>query len=405
MKRATWLAWATWALTIALTTAGLVLLLLARETPIPDRFGFPGYPAILAISFGTVGAIVAASHPRNRIGWILCAAGLISGAQVLVEEYGVFAALTRPGALPAPELMGWISSWIWVPSLLPLLLLFLVFPDGQLLSRRWGLVGRIGLAGTVVGSAGFALLPGPLLNQGYLGPNPFGLESAGVVLTVATAVGGGMQFVSMALAALSLVLRLRRSSGVQRQQLKWFAYAGSFAAAAFFGTFASLAYDANQVQGYRTLTVVSVVAVAAVASLPLAVGVAILRYRLYDIDVLINRTLVYGALSAIVVGTYAGSVILFQALLRPVTSGSELAVAGSTLVVVGLFQPIRQRIQTAVDHRFYRSRYDAALTLDAFAARMRDQVDIDAVRREVLDVVGTSLSPTHASVWLRGAKG
>jgi len=187
-----------------------------------------------------------------------------------------------------------------------------------------------------------------------------------------------------------LVVRFRRAHGVERQQLKWVASSGMFCALAFGVMVASGTPKASQV-----------LMVAAFTSMPIAIGIAITRYRLYDIDVLINRALVYGSTTASIALAFFAGIVVLQALLRPLTSGSEVAVAVSTLISVALFQPLRQRVQDAVDGRFYRSRYDAARTLDTFSIRLRDQVALDAVRGDLLEAVRETVQPAHAALWLR----
>jgi hypothetical protein len=235
----------------------------------------------------------------------------------------------------------------------------------------------------------------------------FGADAADLLYGLGRSTSGLSSLALFVLGAISMVVRFRRAGGIERQQMKWFAYAGAVLALVFVGT--AIAYfsplraldpsaqiPATMFGGIPT--------VLALVALPVGAAVAILRYRLYDIDVLINRTLVYGATTAAIAIAFFAGIVLLQAILRPLTSGSEAAVAVSTLASVALFQPLRARIQATVDRRFYRSRYDAARTLDAFAEQLRDEVDLEAVRVHLLGAVGQTMSPVHASVWLREAR-
>jgi hypothetical protein len=272
-----------------------------------------------------------------------------------------------------------------VAGILPFVLL--LFPDGRLLSPHWRLVGWAAILSAVVTSAVMAFKPGPLQEAAYL-DNPFAVLPPSAVGALA-AIGIASILPVMGGASWSLVLRFRRAAGVEREQIKWLAFSAVPLVGAGFAS-AILPDKLGQV-----LFVFLLLAV------PVAVGIAILRYRLYDIDVLINRALVYGATTAGIAVAFFGGIVLLQALLRPITSGSELAVAASTLASLALFQPLRRRVQNAVDRRFYRSRYDATRTLDEFGVRLRDEVDLDAVRGELVDAAARTVQPAHASVWLR----
>jgi hypothetical protein len=364
------------AITCVTLVAWLVVVLSGTAPSRPAKLGLFTTGPIAAFAF--VGVIVSIHRPRNAIGWIFGVAGAAGAYSLLAASLRGGQAVPTDGISP-DAVMDTVAFIVAVG--LPLTFGLLLFPNGRLPSPRWRPVALLDALVFVW------FISSSLAKQiGRLDPEWELAGSAAVFIPVLATVG-------------SLVARFRHSDPVQREQLKWVATACGLAVTVLALTAASSRIDPAIPGNAVPLLSLSF------ALFPLAAGVAILRYRLYDIDVLINRTLVYGTLSAIVVGAYGASVILLQALLRPVTSGSELAVAGSTLVVVALFQPIRQRIQAAVDHRFYRSRYDAARTLDAFTTRMRDQVDIDAVRNDVLDVVGTTVRPAHASVWLRETSG
>jgi hypothetical protein len=367
----------------------VVWLALSWGAPLPDSWGFRGDVIIHAVGFTAVGAVVALRRPANAIGWLLLGAGFISAVGAFALQYGVYAIVGRAAPLPGGLFGAWLGSWTWVlfiTGIVPFVLLR--FPDGRLLSARWGSVGWTAVLATLTTAAVMAFNPGPLQLAAYAN-NPFTPLPTSLV-TPLSAIGIALAFPVMGGSCWSLVLRFRRSTGIEREQIKWLAFSAVPLAVAGIAS-AVLPDKLGQVLFVFLLL-----------SLPIAVGVAVLRYRLYDINVLINRTLVYGTLSAALIATYVAIVILVGAVFRPFTSGSELSVAVSTLATLALVQPLRRRIQNAVNRRFYRSRYDAVRTLDAFSARLRDEVDLDAVRADLIDAVHHTVQPAHASVWLRG---
>ena len=386
-------------LLLAAITAALmaVAVLLSLDAPPADTvFGVPVYSAFSAIASAAVGALLLWRSPTHVVGWVLVGGALASATEKAADQYGSLATLRQPD-LPGGDWAVWLGSWIWfVAIVLYAVVLPIVFPTGRPPTARWciglaaGGVALLGLIGTV------ALRTGPL--EGAPGvQNPVGVlspEQAALVQAIALP----LLVVSIGTAIAAMVVRYRRSSGVERQQLKWLAYALAMLGLSF-------VVSAVLRQVGRGFDVSAIGILLAATLVPIAAGVAILRYRLYDIDVLINRTLVYVATSAGLLATYVVSVLALGSALRPLTGSGELAVAGSTLFVVALFQPLRRRVQDAVDRRFYRSRYDAARTLDAFGARLRDEVDLDAVRADLLDVVRDTVRPAHASIWLRERAG
>jgi hypothetical protein len=356
----------------------------------------PGFYLALVVAFTAfmvVGAVIVAHRPGNALGWIFSAIGLLSSAGVLTMEYAEYAYLTRPGSLPGAALAAWFSWW-WLP-ILGLIFVFtlLLFPTGRLPSPRWrpvAVAGALAVAAvTVLGAVQPTL---KLQNEEVYLPNPVGL--AGAPDPEDGAVGAvllGVLAACMVASVVSVVLRFRRSSGVERQQLKWFTYAAALMLVANVVTFTVLP------EGLASDVLFGL----SIAFVPIAAGVAILRHRLYDIDRLINRTLVYAALTAVLGTVYAGAVLVLGLLGG---AGGELpswAVAGATLAVAALFQPARRRIQAVVDRRFNRRRYDAAKTVEAFSARLRDQVDLDTLSAELLAGVEQTLEPTTVSLWLR----
>jgi hypothetical protein len=345
-------------------------------------------------AFMAVGALIVAHRPGNAVGWIFSAIGLLTATGWLATEYTARANLGRPDALPGGVLAAWYTSWYWYPTL-GLLLVFtlLLFPTGRLLSARWRPVAVVAAAATVGITALWALKPTLRDEENYIVRNPIGL--AWVQDPDQTAVGAvlyGLLLVCMVAAGLSLVLRFRRSHGPERQQLKWFTYAGTLLILSLLAS-DYLLPDSSLVE---------VLAGLIIALVPVAAGIAILQHRLYDIDRLINRTLVYGLLTALLGGVYVGTVLVLGQLFGGVAGNPpSWAVAGATLAVAALFQPARRRIQQAVDRRFNRRRYDAAKTVEAFSARLRDEIELDTLSAELLAVVDQAVQPAKASLWIR----
>lgn len=391
-----WLAWSLFGLFVALAVATPVLVAI-RDGNESDAL------VAIGIGFALVGALVASRQPANAVGWLLLVAAVALGLDTFLTVYSSRA--SSPGA----EWAGWFNSWLlFVWLYLPALFLALVFPAGRLLSRRWRIVVGLGVgavAGNVVGSA-FA--PGVLdIPADRPIRNPLGLGgSVGSALSWLSGAGELLAACTLVLGGLSVVLRLRRSRGRERQQVTWFAYVCVLALVPFVVLALVSLVGGDDLPPW--LTAVTLVAwwslvFLLLVGLPTAIGFAILRHQLYDINVVINRTLVYGALTLMLGTSYLGSVLLLQLVLNPLTQGSDLAVAMSTLMVAALFRPARRRIQALVDRRFFRHRYDAARTLEAFGSRLRDQLDIDALGNDLQVVVRETMQPDHVSLWLRAA--
>ena len=390
---------------LVLTVLGL-LLLVVSQSPVgaPVYAGAPVFDywlvnSVIAVSFSAVGAVIAPHFPaQNPIGWIFCAIGLLAGMRLFVAEYAIVTLLAEPGSvpsiLPGGEALAWVSSWLWVPHIGLFLFLALLFPDGRPPSSRWRpfawLVGVV----IVVGAVAVALWPETAAG--------FDLTNYPIGIEVATDAVNPVEIIlyTLALVAMSsLVVRLRRSEGVERQQVKWFAYAVVVLAIS-----AILAYVVSETFGLRWLGwASSVLVMVGVVGLPVAVGIAILRYHLYNIDLIINRTLVYGSLTAVLAGFYFGSIVLLQLLFRAFLTdqGSQLVVVASTLAIAALFNPLRRRTQGFIDRRFYRRKYDAVKTLEAFSAKLRDETDLDALSEDLVGVVRETMQPAHVSLWLR----
>jgi hypothetical protein len=354
-------------------------------------------------SFALVGALLVIRRPANAVGWIMASTGLMVPVFNAGSAYATYVMATR-GRPDALAVFGaWAGNWYWFVMLsLALIYLPMLFPDGRLISRRWLPFAAIG----GIGASGVALL-GALADKLVVShdptfkiDNPIGIEGLAspgnlpvfVVFEVLFAVGVGG-------AAASVIVRLRRSRGVERRQLEWFAYV----TALFFGG-AMLTGVVSDLSGVEWLGSTSfVLSIVGLSCLPIAVGIAVLKYRLYDIDIIINRTLVYGSLTLMLLLVYLGGITTTQALFRTLTGQQQqpqLAVVVSTLAIAALFNPLRRRIQSFIDRRFFRSKYDARKTLEAFSARLREETDLEALDAELVSVVRETIQPEHVSLWL-----
>jgi MFS family permease len=379
---------------LALVLAGLAGLLFATAVGLyAAGDGFESsrlFSLVFLVVFSVLGFLVASRHPGNAIGWIFCGCAVLSGLSTLADAYANYW-LDGHGAAGLGRAAAAYETAAWPALLIPVTFLLLLFPTGRLLSPRWRWVGwcaGLGIAGAFATSI---TAPGRL--EDYPGvENPLGVE--GWVPEAAMGLAALMLLIAVVGSPASLVLRLRRSAGLERQQVKWLMWAGAVAGVTFLvGSTAGYEYAGPGASNAAILT--------GMLMLPLATGIAILRYRLFDIDVVINRTLVYTALTVTLAAAYLASVLLLQLVLGALTSDSGIAVAGSTLAVAALFRPARARIQAAVDRRFYRRRYDAQRTLESFSARLRDQVELGALNSELRAVVSETLQPAHVSLWLR----
>jgi hypothetical protein len=384
------------ALSVALLGIGFVLSL-ATSSLVPNLSSGETEDAnvvtilITLLPFSVVGAIIASRHPRNAIGWLFCGVGVTVGFNSFAGDYADYWLASGFGTVGLGETAAWASSWLW--SLLvfvPLSLLLLLFPDGRLPSPRWRPVAWGVVLGSAGGVLGNALKPGPLLDFPQIA-NPFGVDSP-VVWLVGVA-GSIVAAGSMVASAVSLIVRLRRVGREQRQQIKWLAYGGAIMVGGVCGGVLVIPWNVPV-----SIVIMSV----SLLGLPVFTGIAIVRYHLYDIDILINRTLVYATLTATLTLVYFGGVAGLQELLSPVMGeGNRLAVVASTLLIAALFNPLRRRIQTFIDRRFYRKKYDARKTLEGFSARLRDETDLKALNDELVNVVRETMQPAYVSLWLR----
>jgi hypothetical protein len=415
-RAGSWLAWSLAGLSLAMFVISVVLYLLLRSAPVPSNLSagrtvIDALTSVPVLAFPLVGALIASRRPHNPIGWICLADGFLWMFLSVIDYYGVYG-LARPGSVPFPVVIYALAQWLWVPTVgLLAIYLLLLFPDGRLPSRRWRPLAWLSGAVIVLVSVAQGLIPGPLPDFGGV-RNPFGLEGQPWMEDVANAIL--VPFLLCILASVvSLIMRYRRSGGEVRQQIKWIAFAGSFLGLMFVSAMVSsliLLYFAPETwEGTADtppfwLMLLFYMMLLSFGGVPIAVGVAVLKYRLYNIDLLINRTLVYGALSALLALIYFGGVAITQAIFRALTGQEQqpqLAIVVSTLVIAALFNPLRGRIQSFIDRRFYRRKYDARKTLEAFSAKLRDETDLEALNDELVSVVRETMQPKHVSLWLR----
>jgi hypothetical protein len=404
-RRAPRIAWSIAVVAAALDLLCIPLIVVNRDAPVFSYIASPlGQIALSFVATGIalLGGAVAARHPGNAIGWTVLVTASCFALGRLAAHYGIYGMFTAPGALPAGGFAIWIGYELVLMSALAAVFIFLLFPNGRPASPRWTpIVWAAGLC-AVVFVVSSALRPGSLDSPWGPFENPYGLGGdAGIAISGLQQISGAGALIFAMLGAVALVVRLRAARGVERQQLKFVVYPWALLSISLpfmYAWFSTPLFG----KGLGFLDVaITVVVLILFAVLPAAAGFAILRYRLYDIDLLINRTVVYGATSAAIAVTFWFGIVALQPLLSRLTPGNEIAVAGSTLVSFALFQPIRRRVQDAVDRRFARSRYDAARTLDAFADRLRDEVDLDELRSDLIAAVRQTMAPAHASLWLR----
>jgi hypothetical protein len=409
-RASSWLAGSLAGLSLVLCGAGIVLYLATLSVRPPSSWGTGGLSAVLYVylpflAFPLVGALIASRRPENPIGWLCLAIGIFWMLAIMSGAYATYGLrVASPGSVPFPAAIGLLGETL-APATGGLIgtYLILLFPDGRPPSRRWRTVAWLSGAVIVLMSVGSVLTPGKLEDLGGV-RNPFGLEQYPWVGDVSQNVILLLPLCILASVA-SLVLRFLRSSGEERAQIKWLAFAASilglgfssFVIPSFFTVEAPTARAdplwENLIEDAVTLSF---------AGVPVAVGIAVLRYRLYDIDLLINRALVYGSLTATLAVVYVGSVVGLQSVFRGLAGQeSTLAVVASTLAIAAFFGPLRRRVQALVDRRFYRRKYDAAKTLAAFNARLRDETDLEALSADLVGVASATMQPEHVSLWLR----
>jgi hypothetical protein len=392
------LAWSVCALSLVLTALGFLLLSLNLSHPNVPVYDYWHQSTATGVVFSTLGALVASRRPGHPVGWLFCAIGFLAGADLFGAQYATYALLAQPGALPAGEAAAWIRSWFGVVGGGLGVFLLLLFPDGRLPSARWRYLAWFNAALIFLGVLWVAFAPGPLDGLGPI-RNPLGIDSLEI-----TSAGSAFDvfevpwFVIVVAATISVFVRLHGAGLEERQQIKWFAYAAVVLTSTILLrvlTF-SLPIPASVNSTVEVLIALSLVSVAA------ATAIAILKYRLFEIDLLINRTLVYGSLTAMLVALYFGGIVVLQSVfVALIGERSTLAVVASTLLIAALFTPLRRRIQSFIDRRFYRRKYDARKTLEAFSATLRDETDLEALREDLVGVVRETMQPAHVSLWLR----
>jgi hypothetical protein len=340
-----------------------------------------------------VGCLIVARSPGHPLGWGLAAVGLLAVTGELAVEYAWRSYVDKFTSLPGAIAAAWYANWFWFPTFfLAVWFPLLFFPTGHLLSARWRPVAWVGGAGIVALTLLGALDPSFDVPRNRSLPNPIGIAGLPEIENSLTgAVLLSLLLFSIIAALIQLVFRFRQSHGEERQQLKWFTYAGAVMVLSFIA------------QEFTPLALPDFMFGILIGLIPVSVGIAIFKYRLYDIDLIINRTLVYGVLTAVLAIVYLGGVVGVGALVRGMTGQerSTLVVAASTLAVAGLFRPVRTRIQAFIDRRFYRSRYDAQQTIADFSDKMREQIDLDSLISEIAAVVRDTVQPTHVSLWLK----
>jgi hypothetical protein len=376
-----WLAWALCALSLALTALDFLLIAMNVSLNTPVYVFWPELTS-LAVGYSVIGAIIGSRLPNHPIGWICCAIGLIAAVDHFAGEYAVYALLAQPHTLPGGKAMLWLQGWFWMLFIGLIVFLLLLFPTGRLPSRRWRPFAWVSVA----------MISGGVIWSSIISPD-VGFNAPPSPVQLSVLLLGGV-------AAASLVVGRRGARGVERQQIKWLLYVGPlfFIAA---GLHVGFYYFWLTERSWGLWASYLLVAVGGLSG-PMAIGIAILRYRLYEIDLIINRTLVYGSLTAILVALYFVGIVVLQRVFVLLTGQkSTLAVVASTLVIAALFNPLRRRIQAFIDRRFYRRKYDARKTLEAFSAQLRDETDLEALSDDLLGVVRETMQPAHVSSWLR----
>ena len=414
-RAASWLAWSLAALSVAMFVAGAILTVLSLYVTAPaaqpsSDWGSGGAIGDLLIlspflTFTIVGALIASRRPKNPIGWICLVAGLFWTLIILDDQYIAYA-LATTGLVPLPAAVA-LNQWLWVPPVgLLSIYLILFFPTGSYPpGRRWRPLAWFSGAVMVLVSLAIAIAPGPLPDLGGV-RNPLGLEGYPWIADASNVIPALLPPCALA-SALGLVLRYRRSGGAEREQIKWIVFAGAFVGLmSLITVFSTLVFEPLFLDSTSTqplwLGILQDVELLSFAGIPVAVGIAVLRYRLYDIDVIINRALVYGPLCAMLALIYFGGVVGMQAIFRALTGQeSTLAVVASTLAIATLIHPLRRRVQALVDRRFYRRKYDARKTLEVFSDQLRDETDMDELGDDLVEVVTETMQPAHVSLWLR----
>jgi hypothetical protein len=403
-RTATWLALSLWVFSALLAATTLAIIVLGVSAGVSFlQLGAAFNTVAISAAFSTVGAVVASRRPKNPIGWIMCAGGLGVALGGLTDAYATYLLFTSPEK-PILEagMSAWVSLWITGAGNLFLLLL-LLFPNGGLPSRHWRPVVWLVVLNMVAQSTSSAFLTERFIGFRDIG-NPFHVAALDPIEAVyETYAETPLSILAVLLPAIALVARFWHSRGVERQQLKWFVSSGVVVAlTSILISFVVFFLGEENFRSQVLLTILFPMLILALCGIPISIGIALLRYRLYEIDILINRTLVYGSLTVVLAASYEGGIVMLQHLFVALTGQeSRLAVVASTLVIAALFEPLRRRIQDFVDRRFYRRKFDAAKTLDAFGTRLRQETDIQTINDDLIMVVRETIQPAHVSLWLR----
>jgi hypothetical protein len=407
-RLAAWLARSQFGVSVMAGVAGVLLLQQSGHTPhVAADVGQNPFDIAYSLAFSGVGALIASQRPGNPVGWLLCFIGCTASLGMGGFGYGyAYDSVEGPvGPLPGAAWVAWSS--VVTQSVGPFLgsVAFILFPTGRPASERWRTMAWLTLGLGVLSGLLAATQPESLLSFPEI-QNPLGIPGDSPFAGAAASLSGwadALQPIALVIGAAALLTRFRHARGQQRQQLKWVVYALTIVPAYFALLIAGTFLTFMSAPDWLGAIVGGGWAIwpLFVAALPVSVGVAILRYRLFDIDLIIRRTLIYGVMTAVLAAVYWASVALLQQALRPLTAGSDLAIVGSTLAVATLFQPLRRRIQHTVDVRFYRQRYNASRTLESFSSRLRDEVDLESLGAELLAVVEQTMQPQRLSLWLR----
>jgi hypothetical protein len=380
-RTAAWFTWAVCALSLALTALSFFLMALILQLDTPVYFFWLSL-TITAMGYSVIGAVIASRLPNQPIGWICCAMGFIAAVDHFAGEYAVYAVLARSEALPSSQAMLWLQSWLWMLIVALLVFLLLLFPTGRLPSSRWRPFAWVSVAMISVAVIWSSIISPDVRPDAPPSPIQLSVMLLGLV------------------AAASVVVERRGARGVERQQIKWLLYGGLifFVASALHIGFYYFWLREGSWGWWASYLLVAMGGLSG----PIAIGIAILRYRLYEIDILINRTLVYGLLTVMLIGLYFGGIVVLQrGFVLLSGQRSTLAVVASTLAIAAMFSPLRRRIQGFIDRLFYRRKYDAAKSLEAFSAKLRNETDLDALSDDLVGVVKETVQPAHISLWLR----
>jgi hypothetical protein len=397
-RAAVWLIWSLYGLVTGLVIVWSGADLLSQDTSRGALY--LASEALISLAtplvFAIVAALIVSRQRRNTIGWVLM---VVVGAFVVgtpLENYTEHVAPSSPAPTAVLLLVVWFSNWNWLLLIFPLLFILLLFPNGRPPTSRWRWVG----VAAIVWAALFVLMV--TLSRRLTTPdlsldNPIGILGKGTVELLASVWIAGLLLL-LAACASALFVRYRRANDTEREQIKWLLYACAVFVVVYVGGTIGEVAGSNSVGGY----IWGILFGLCLVMLPAAIGIAVLRYRLYEIDVVINRTLVYGSLTALLVAIYFGGVVGSQFVFRALSGGeSQLAVVASTLAIAALFNPLHRRIQSFIDRRFYRRKYDARKTLEAFSAKLREETDLEALNGELVEVVTETMQPAHVSLWVR----